>query len=370
MARTATDATARALAPLACLWLLWACGPAGEAAPASDPPAVAVELAAAARRDVEQAVEIVGSLGARRAAGVRPEYGGVVAEVLVTEWVKVTRGTALARLDLREPRAAAESARAALLQAEVAAERAARELARTAQLKEAGLTTQQALDEARSAARAARAGADAARAQRQLADARLDKATIRAPIDGVVYARNVDVGDYADSQGAEPAFRLADTRDLELVASVPSSRGAELSEGQPVRFRTDAAAAAEHTGRISSVHPGVDEASRTIQVKVLVPNPDLALRPGQFVRGRIVTGHRAGVVVVPRAALASWDPARGAGAVFVVEGGTARWRSVRTGAVSGDDVEITAGLAPGERVVTRGAFHLHDGDRVAVAKEG
>lgn len=347
-----------------------ACGPTGSSGPQAGAQAVAVETAVASRLGIEQAEEIVGSLGARRAADIRSEYAGVVSEVLVAEWGPVTRGTALARLDVREARAAAESARSAFLQAQVAADRAARELERTSQMKEAGLATQQALDEARAAEQTARSGATAARAQQQAAEARLDKATLRAPIDGVVYARNVNVGDFVDSQGSEPAFRIADLRDLELVASVPSTRGGTLAVGQPVRFETDADAKVEYTGKVSSINPGVEEASRTIKVKVAVPNQEGALRPGQFVRGRIVTGRREGVLVVPRTALASWDPSRGTGAVFVVEGGKARWRAVQTGAVAGGLVEIITGLKAGDTVVTRGAFNLHDGDLVAAAKEG
>jgi RND family efflux transporter MFP subunit len=353
------------------LVVIGACGPSAETTPESPtPPAVAVETAEVSRLDVEQSVEIVGSLAARKAADVKPEHGGVVTEVFVTDWVKVTRGTALARLDVREPRAVAESARSSFLQAQVAAERAARELERTAELKDAGLATQQALDEARTVEQAARAGATAARAQQQLAEAQLDKATLRAPIDGLVYARNLNVGDYVDSQGSEPAFKVADTRDLELVASVPAARSEDLSVGQQVRFRANSGNGAEYGGKVSSINPEVDQGSRTTKIKVLVSNEQLALKPGLFVRGKIVTGLREKVIVAPRSALASWDPSRGTGGVFVVEAGMAHWRTVQTGAVSGDVVEITAGLNQGDRVVTRGAFNLHDGDRIASGQEG
>lgn len=328
-------------------------------------PAVAVETARAATADLEQAVEVVGALSARSAADVRTEYSGTVAEVLVTQWVQVKKGTPLARLDTREAIAGAQSARAALLQAEVAAQRAARERERTEKLAEAGLATRQAIDEARTGEDAARAQAAAARAQAALADTRLGKAILRAPIDGVVAERNVDVGNYVENMGnPTPLFRIVDPRVLELVASVPTARMGELAVGQPLAFRSDALPGKTFDGTVSFINPAADEASRTVKVKAEIPNGAGVLKPGLFVQGRVITGRRTGVLVVPRAALVSWDTAGRAAMAFVVEGGVARRRTLRTGAVSGEQVEVVDGLKAGEEVVTRGGFNLRDGDQV------
>lgn len=332
-------------------------------------PAVAVETVRVAGADLEQAVEVVGALSARSAADVKTEYSGTVSEVLVTQWVRVQKGTALARLDTREAAAGVQSARAAVLQAEVGEQRAARELDRTLKLQDAGLATRQAADEARTAEEAARAQGAAARAQLAMAETRLAKAVLRAPIDGVVSERNVNVGDYVESMGSPvPMFRIVDARVLELVASVPSARIAELQVGQPLVFQTDALPGKEFRGQVSFINPVADEASRTVKVKVEVPNQDGALKPGLFAKGRIVTGSRAGVLVVPRAALVSWDTVARSALVFVVEGGKARQRAIQTGAAAGDAVEVTGGLKPGDEVVTRGGFNLRDGDAVRAAK--
>ncbi len=328
-------------------------------------PPVAVETAAVAQADLEQAVEVVGALSALNAADVKTEYSGTVAEILVTQWVSVKKGTPLARIEAREAGAGVQSARAALLQAQVGAQRAARELERTVKLQEAGLATRQASDEARTGEEAARAQVDSARAQLEMAEARLGKALIRAPIDGVVSERNVAVGDYVENMGSPaPMFRIVDARVLELTAAVPSARIAELSVGQPLVFRSDALPGKEFRGQVSFINPAADEASRTVKVKAEVPNADGALKPGLFARGRIVTGNRAGVLVVPRAALVSWDTAAGSALVFVLEGGKARQRTIRTGAAAGESVEVVDGVKAGEVVVTRGGFNLRDGDAV------
>ena len=341
----------------------------GKTSPDGVRPPVAVETAKVSPSELEEAVEVVGTLAARSEAEVKTEYTGVVAEVFVTEWVRVKAGTPLARLDTREADAAVRAARASALQADAGAKRAARELERTVKLKEAGLATQQQLDEAHSAEEAARAAADSVKAQLALAETRLEKAVVRAPIDGVVALRNVNVGDYVENMGnPPPMFRIVDNRLLELTASVPSARTSALRVGQPFAFTSDALAGRTFSGKVSFINPAADEASRTVKVKAEVPNGDGALRAGLFVKGRIVTGRRPGVLVVPRAALVSWDTVARTAGVFVVEGGAARRVSVETGAAPGDLVEVVKGLSAGQEVVTRGGFNLREGDRVQLSK--
>lgn len=342
---------------------------AGKASPDGSRPPVAVETAQAAPSELEDAVEVVGTLAAVREADVKTEYSGTVVEVFVTQWVRVKAGTPLARLDGSEVEAAVRSARAGALQAEVSARRAARELERTVRLREAGLATQQQLDEARTVEEAARAGEEAAKGQLAMAETRLAKALIRAPIDGVVALRNVNVGDYVENMGnPAPMFRVVDNRRLELTASVPSARMAELKVGQPFAFTSDAFPGRELAGTVSFINPAADEASRTVKVKAEVGNEDESMKAGLFVKGRIVTGRRSGVLVVPRAALVSWDTVTRRAAVFVVEGGVAKRVVVETGAAPGDGVEVVEGLSAGQEVVTRGGFNLRDGDRVLVAR--
>ncbi len=230
-------------------------------------------------------------------------------------------------------KASPDSGRPPALQAEVAAQRAARELERTVKPKDAGLATQQGLDEAKSVEEAARAAA--AKAQLAMTQTRLAKAVVRAPIDGVVALRNVNVGDDVEIVGSPaPMFRVVDNRTLELTANVGSARMAELKVGQPFAVTSDAFPGKEFAGKVSFVDPAADEASRTVRVKAEVPNADESFEAG----------------------------------LFVVSGGVVKRVTVETGAVPGDGVEIVKGLAPGQEVVTRGGFDLRDGDRVQVAK--
>lgn len=336
--------------------------------PPTGKPPVAVEVEAASAGDIARAVEVVGSLEPKQAADVKSEFTAVVSEVYVTEWVQVSKGAPLAKLDTREGEAAVAVARAAYLQAQVGETRARRELERASRAKGMGLITQQNLDDAQSAAEAAQASTAAAKAQRELAETRLAKAVIRAPIDGVVSHRGVSVGDRVENMGGNQSmFTIVDNRVMQLTATLPASRLADLRIGQPLEFATEALPGRTFHGTVAFINPSLDAAARSVRLRADVANPSGELRGGMFVKGRILTAHRAAVLQVPLAALVSWDVQHRAGEVFVVTGDVAERRPVHTGELAGDSVEVVDGLAAGDQVVVRGAFNLRAGDRVTVA---
>jgi RND family efflux transporter MFP subunit len=305
-----------------------------------------------------------------------------VAEVYVTEWVRVKKGQPLARLDTREAQvlvtkaaAAAEAAKANQLQAEVALARSQREHQRLLKLKEVGLVTQQNLDDAATDEQASAARLAAAKAQYKIATddlvhakTRLDKAMVVAPMDGVVAYRGVSVGDMVGEAGnAKLMFKMADTRLLNLTVTVPSKDMRLVMVGQPLSFTTDAFPGRVFSGKVMFINPAVSETDRSVKVSAEVPNADETLKSGLFVRGRIVVAQREQVVQVPHQTLQTWDIKASQAEVFVVEGERAIMRKVRTGAVSGEMVEIAEGLAPDELVVVRGGLTLREGDRVKPA---
>jgi membrane fusion protein, multidrug efflux system len=325
----------------------------------------------------------VGSLAPKYQADVKSEYTGIITEVFVTEWVRVRCGAPLARLDTREieviiqkAQAAVEMAKASLLQAQVASDRAEREYARALKMKEVGLVTQQMVDDAATARDAAAAQIRAAQAQQTAAEedvrharTRMDKALIRSPLDGVVALRGVNVGDLAGEMGSPKLmFQIVDNRLLDLTVTVPSTEMEKVRLGQELVFTTDALPGRTFTGKVMFINPSVSEADRSVKVVAEVRNVPEVLKGGLFVKGRIVTGQRAAVLRVPRIALVSWDVNAKTGSVFVVDGSTATPREVRTGTPVGDWVEVTSGLRPGERVVTRGVFNVKAGDPLAIGQ--
>jgi RND family efflux transporter MFP subunit len=297
----------------------------------------------------------------------------------------VKRGAPLARIDSREmeillqkAKASIEMARAGLLQAEVAWKRAEREYERLLKLKEVGLVTQQNLEDGLTEKEATSARIVAALAQIKAAEedlqysqTRLSKTTIRSSMDGIISYRGVNVGDMVGEMGSPRImFRIIDPRVLELTVTVPSAEMSAVRVGQTLTFTTDALPGRAFSGKVMFINPTVNEADRSVKVAADVDNASEELKAGLYVKGRILTGQRSGVLRIPRVALLSWDIAGRKGEVFVAEGEVARRRMIRTGAVTGDFVEVTSGLSPGAPVVTRGGFNLKDGDRIRIEPGG
>lgn len=346
-------------------------GSARDGASASGKPPVAISAETVAEAELEDSIDVVGTLEPKFAAEIKSEVTATVAEVFVTEWVPVKKGDRLARFDTTEAEATQAALKAGEAQARVAQSRAERELARAKELKQFGLLTAQGLDEAQSALDAANAAVAAAAAQTRTAEARLAKSTLRAPMDGVVAIRTVNVGDRVENMGSsDPLFRIVDNRRLDLTVSVPSTRLADVRVGQKLEFSSDALPGRSFTGRVMFINPAIDAASRSAKVIAEVDNRDQSLRGGSFAKGRIVVASRPRVVQVPREALMNWNLDARTADVYVVSGDVATRRTVTTGLASGTAVEIVKGLSTGDRVVTRGGFAVRDGDRVVVAAEG
>ena len=351
--------------------------------PPAGKPAVSVDALIAATGDVTEGIEVTGTLSPKYQAEMKSEYGGVVAQVYVNDWSKVRKGDPLLKVDTREgevlllkAKAALEMAKAGKLEAEAAEARADREYDRAVKLQESGLITGQGMDDARTqkeaaAARIAAAKAQVAAAGEDVAQAttRLSKAVIRSPFDGTVAERLVNAGDLVGEM-QKVVFRLVDNRLLELTVSVPSTEMAALRVGQPVRFSTDTFPGREFDGKVAHINPSVSPGDRSVRVIAEVRNVPEVLKGGLFVKGRIVTGSRKGVVRIPRSALLSQDVARRKGEVYFLDNNIARRRAVATGSIEGEQVEIVSGLRPGDSVVTRGAFLLSDGDAVKVSGNG
>ncbi len=344
-------------------------------------PPRAVEVEEARPAPLVDELPITGTLSPKFEAEVKTQIPGLIEEVYVREWVKVHKGQPLAKINAAETAAAAQrakatwsAARAALAQAQAEGEQAERERQRTQELKEAGLATRKQADDATSAAQAASARTATAQDQAQAAEeewrqaqARLAKALVLSPLDGVVAQRHVNVGDLAsDASSAKPIFVIVDNRLLDLTATVPSSSQAQVATGQEIVFHTEALPGQNFHGQVAYVNPRLELADRSLRLVAQVNNGDGPLKGGMFVSGQLIVDRRPAVLQVPRSALDNWEMAKGRASLLVIEGGLARRRQVTTGQMAGDQVEIRSGLAPGEPYVPRGGFTLKDGDPVRV----
>jgi RND family efflux transporter MFP subunit len=346
-------------------------------------PAVSVEITKAIQADIVEGVDVTGSLAAKFQADVRAEFAGAITDVYVTEWVNVQKGTPLARQDTKElelmlqrGEAAVDVAKANSLQAVAGKNRAEREYARFLKMKESGLVTQQMLDDItteKEAANARLAGAEAgvSAAERELLQGRahIAKGIIRSPMNGVVSLRNVNPGDLVgDMGGTKVIFKVVDPGILDLTVTAPSKEMAVIRPGQPLQFSTDAVPGKTFSGKVKVINPMVSETDRSIKVIAEVINSSGELKPGLFAKGRIITGTKKDVLQVRRTALLSWDVVKKQADVFAVNGDVVMRKTIKTGAVLTDLVEVVSGLVAGDQVVTRGAFNLKDKDQIRIVQ--
>ena len=271
--------------------------------------------------DVVATVEATGTLEAVTTVEVGTQVSGTIKTLGADFNSQVRQGQVIARLDpsLFDTQVAQERATVARLKAEVdrarvQAEDAKVKLGRARDLEEKQLIAKSDFDAAVSTSNAAEASVKSAEAQLVQAEASLNQAQvnlshtiIRAPIDGVVIARNVNVGQtVAASMQAPTLFVLAQNlKEMNVKASVDESDIGKIQLHQPVRFRVDAYPNETFTGMVSQVRlqPVVEQNVVSYITMIEVPNADLKLKPGMTAAVTIETGRADDAIKVPNAAL-------------------------------------------------------------------
>src|SRR5512139_1863626 len=229
----------------------------------------------------------IGSLVADRGVTLGAELPGTVREIAFESGSSVRKGQVLVRLDTstEEAQLAAASADAAL---------AKLNLQRVRTLHASETVPQAELD-------TAEARAKAASAQVASLQATIAKKTIRAPFDGRISIRQVELG-----QVVSPGTAIASLQSVTPIHAdfwVPQQALAELQRGQRVRVRTDAWPGASWDGEVTTVNPEVDVATRNVRVRATVPNADGKLRPGMFANVEVVSDASRSVLVIPATAV-------------------------------------------------------------------
>jgi membrane fusion protein (multidrug efflux system) len=289
---------------------------------------------------------------------------GRVDRVFVAEGQAVKSGQPLAHVEAEPLQQNLAAAAAQREQAVAALANARTRLVRSERLYKDGIAAQQEVDDARAAEVAAESALKQAQASGGIAGVNLARATLRAPLDGVVAAILVPAGQPVDGN-ATPVIEVADTRVLDLRAPVPAGQVGALSVGD--RAELDVEGVGAVAGAVEAVAPLVDPATNTVIVRVRVDNQAGRLRGGLFARGAVLAPARNGLAV-PRAALLPGDGGA-ATVVAIVDGkGEVAHRTLTLGAEAGERVEVRGGLAAGARVIVAGGYALPDGTKVDVAQ--
>jgi membrane fusion protein (multidrug efflux system) len=322
------------------------------------PPPEAVTTAQAEATQWQASHPAIGSLVAIHSVVIGSELPGTVREIFFDSGGVARSGAVLVKLDT--------SVEEAQLAAAVADATLARQgLDRARRLRKSDYTTAADIDAQESRFKQAEAAVAALRAT-------IAKKTIRAPFDGRLGIRQVELG-----QVLSPGTPLVSLQSIDPIYAefyLPQQTLSDLHRGMPTRLSTDAFPGKDWQGEISTVNPEVDLATRNVRVRATFANPGALLLPGMFANVEVLSPDKRPVLIIPATAIIY---APYGDSVFTVvekkEGNkpalVAQQKFVRLGDRRGDLVAVETGLIAGETVVSAGAFKLRNGVAVVVKND-
>jgi membrane fusion protein (multidrug efflux system) len=325
-----------------------------DAGPPGGPPAgapVLVVVEPVARQTLADTVEALGTASAKESVTLTASLTDTVRRVNFEDSQYVTAGTVLVELTDEEEEAQLAEAQANLQEAK-------RQWRRIEDLDAKGIVAASDVDKAKLAV-------EAAQARLNTIDARLDDRLIRAPFSGLLGFRRVSPG--ALVTPGDTITTLDDISEINLDFTVPETFIAVIQPGRKVYARSATWRDREFEGVVKAVGSRVDQATRTIEVRAIIDNKDRSLRPGMLLTVKVVAEERPALVVPERSVVQVADSAH----VYLVQNDQrVRAQPVELGLRQAGTVEVTRGLAEGDRIVTDGVVKLRDGAVVRVAGAG
>lgn len=314
-----------------------------------------VEVQPLAASDFQERIRLTGTVEANRDVMVSAEESGVIREVLVEEGVAVTAGEPLFRID------------DAILGAQVAEAQARASLARETWerrrrlFEEDGVGSELAYLEARYQAEQAEAALSTLSERRS-------RTVIRAPIDGILDRRSVEVGTMV-SPGT-PVGRMVQIDPIKVIGGVPERYAGDVRAGADATVIFDVLRGETLTGQVRYVGATVNPENRTFDAELLFPNPGRVIKPAMVANIEIARGTIEDAIVVPQEALVRIEEGFVA---FVVATGPdgneiAEVRNVVLGPAQRNQVVIEEGLQAGDRLIVLGQNQVAQGDRIEVVR--
>lgn len=311
---------------------------------------VNVETMIAQPETFNDVINVVGTVKPAEDIMVASEEGGKVARWFVQKGAYVSKGQTLLKLNddlLRSQLAAAE---AQYNIAKLTFDRSSQVFTEGGAVSEVSVTT-------------AQYNVDAARANVELLKTRIAKTRITAPMSGRIDSRLTDVGEMV-APGA-PVARLLQTGTVKVTAGVPERFVSGMKTGLPAEMTFDALGGRSLQGRVTYVGAAISDRDRTIPIEVEIPNSGNSYTPEMVATMRIVKDEFRGVIVVPRTAVVRVEDGYH---IYVVlprgKENIVEARPVQLGPADKGKIVVTAGLKPGERIITVGQAKVNPGEMV------
>jgi membrane fusion protein (multidrug efflux system) len=320
--------------------------PAGLPGPGGKRPPVPVTVQVVRGESLGRSLFATGTVLPNESADLRPEVSGKIVRLLIVEGAEVKAGQLLAKLNDAELQAQLQKAR-------IGERYAVEAEARQKRLLAAQAVSQEAYD-------IALEKLETVRADIALLEAQIAKTEIRAPFDGVLGLKKVSEGSMVTPN--DVLVTVLQTHQVKIEFSVPEKYASDLRRGDLVRFATEGGTEFPACP-IALIAPDIDEASRSLTVRALCPNPKGLLKPGAFVRVTLGLRETGGNLMVPTESVV---PVLKGKQVFVVRNGAAQALDIGTGLREAARVQVLEGLREGDSVVVTGVMNLRPGAPVKI----
>jgi len=313
--------------------------------------AISVRIAPVKKQPVDLDFSVNGNFIPKQELNFLSENAGRVTKIYVEEGDRVSKGQILAHIDAEIINTDRETAQAAL-------ENAIKDENRYSSSFKTGGVTQQQLDQAKLATRNARL-------RLQSSARRVSDANIKAPINGIINKKYIEVGAFVTAQGTQ-LFEIVDVSKLKLKVNVNEGQVANLKTGDPAQIKSNVFPADNFSGKITFIAPKAD-ATLNFPVEIEVENNHKnTIKAGMYGTAIFKFPAQAATITIPRG---SFVGSVSSNQIFVLENGnTAKLRKVIAGRTINDQVEIIDGLKEGETVIVSGQINLVDGSAVAPIK--
>jgi len=319
---------------------------------------VSVSVTEAKSEVVPNLLTAVGELAAVHQVNVTADVNGRVTEIKFEPGTHVTAGTPLVQLFDAPEQGDLANFRAQATVGQLSLDRAK-------QLADRQFGPQATVDQAQAAFDQAKAGI-------AKTEALISQKLVRAPFDGDLGVRKVEVGQFLTA--GTPIVSLTDLSELWANFTVTEKDSAQLKVGQVVRLKVDAYPGRIFEGKITTIEPQIASDTRSIHVQATISNPEKILKPGMFVTTTIVLPDKPPVITVPETAV---DYTLYGDSVFLIkektEDGKTSFNVERTFVQAGDRVdgrtEILRGLKPGDKIVAVGQLKLQPGAAVSISTD-
>ncbi len=322
------------------------------------PPAVTVQTADVQAAKMPRYLTLTGSIMADKQSEVAANVAGRVATTYVERGQPVKAGTVLAIVDSKAAgfQAAAAMAQSQAAETQVAAAR--QDCDRADTLFKQGAMAKSEFDRQKSQCTAQLFQANAARANADLAGKLAGDTVIRAPIDGIVGERYVNVGEYV--QPASKVVSIFAIDPVRVSISVPERAVAQVSPGQTLDLQVTAYEGRAFPATVKFVSPALRAGTRDLIIEASAPNKDLSLKPGMFATVLLATGEEEQNTVPVEAIKSEGTIKR----MFLAREGQAYEMVVRTGVVKDGRIAVLEPLAAGTKVIVKPPPGLRDGSSI------